>query len=139
MLADQHKPEDEVCPVSDELLGELYSANKLGLPALVATVAPDIRAMLALFCYRRRHLHSMGLVIAASCNEDDLVRLGARVGAALFVRSREPPQLPPASSYYANRRKITLATGPLRKIGPVDDEPDEEGSNTFSSEVRYPR
>jgi hypothetical protein len=68
MLADQHKPEDEVCPVSDELLGELYSANKLGLPALVATVAPDIRAMLALFCYRRRHLHSMGLVIAASCN-----------------------------------------------------------------------
>ena len=128
MLADQHASEDEVCPVCDELLGELYSASKLGLPVLVATVAPDIRAMLALFCYRRSHLHSMGLAIAASCDEDDLVRSGGRVGTALFTRSREAPQPPPLPSQSANRRKITLATGPLRIIAPIDDEPDVEAS-----------
>jgi hypothetical protein len=128
MLAGQYMPDDDVCPVHDELLGELYGASKLGLPALVATVPPSTRAMLALFCYHRSHLHSMGLAIAASCDEDDLVRLGGRVGATLFTRSQEAPRPPPLASHSANRRKITLATGPLRNMAPIDDEPDEEVS-----------
>ena len=126
MLADSYMPDDDVCPVRDELLGELYGASKLGLPALVATVPPRIRAMLALFCYHRSHLHSMGLAIAAHCDEEDLMRFGGRVGAALFARSREAPQPQPLASHHANRRKITLASGPLRSMAPIDDEPDEE-------------
>ncbi len=64
--------------------------------------------------------------IAASCDQDDLVRWGGHVGAFLFARSREAP--PPASvaSVFGTRRTITLATGPLRKMLPIDDEPDEE-------------
>jgi hypothetical protein len=126
MLADNYMPDDDVCPVRDELLGELYGASKLGLPALVATVPPRVRAMLALFCYHRSHLHSLGLAIAASCEEDDLVRLGGRVGTTLFTRSQEGPQPQPLASHHANRRKITLASGPLRSMAPIDDEPDEE-------------
>jgi hypothetical protein len=128
MLADNYMPDDDVCPVRDELLGELYNASKLGLPALVATMPPRVRALLALFCYRRSHLYSMGLAIAASCHEDDLVRLGGRVGATLFTRSQEEPQPSPLASHGANRRKITLATGTLRKMPPIDDEPDDEVS-----------
>jgi hypothetical protein len=56
--------EDEICPVRDELLAELYRANKLRVPDLAAMVAPDARALLALFCYRRSHLQSLGLTIA---------------------------------------------------------------------------
>jgi hypothetical protein len=116
---------DDICPVREELLGELYGASKLGLPVLVATVPPDARAMLALFCYRRSHLHELGLAIAASCDEDDLVRWGARLGAVVFAKSREaPPSLPAVSSPY--RREITLATGPLRTMLPIDDDSDEE-------------
>jgi len=126
MLADHYMPDDDVCPIRDELLGELYGASKLGLPALVATVPPRIRAMLALFCYHRSHLHSLGLAIAASCDEDDLVRVGGRVGAILFTRSREAPQQPPLASHQTNRRKITLASGPLRNMPPLDDALDTE-------------
>jgi hypothetical protein len=128
MLADHYMPDDDVCPIRDELLGELYGASKLGLPALVATVPPRIRAMLALFCYHRSHLHSLGLAIAASCDEDDLVRVGGRVGAILFTRSREAPQQPPLVSHQTNRRKITLASGPLRNMPPLDDALDAEVS-----------
>jgi hypothetical protein len=128
MLADHYMPDDDVCPIRDELLGELYGASKLGLPALVATVPPRIRAMLALFCYHRSHLHSLGLAIAASCDEDDLVRVGGRVGAILFTRSREAPQQPPLASHQTNRRKITLASGPLRNMPPLDDALDAEVS-----------
>jgi hypothetical protein len=88
MLPHQHVFEDDVCPVRDELLGELYSASKVGLPVLIATVTPDLRAQLALFCYHRSHLHTIGLAIAASCDEDDLVQLGGTVGASLYAPSR---------------------------------------------------
>jgi hypothetical protein len=60
MLPDRRIPEDEVCPVRDELLGELYRADEHGVSDLVASVAPDIRALLALYCYRRSHLHMRG-------------------------------------------------------------------------------
>ena len=62
---------EDVCPVGDELLGDLYRSHERGLADLVATVAPDVRATLALFCYRRGHLHSMGVAIAASCSEEE--------------------------------------------------------------------
>jgi hypothetical protein len=81
--------DEDLCPIEDELFGELYRRSKQGLPLLVATMAPDTRAMLALFCYRRSHLHEMGLAIAVSCDEDDLVWSGGRNGAALFAKSRE--------------------------------------------------
>src|SRR6266566_3850646 len=81
MLPDRRMPEDEVCPVRDELLGELYCAAEHGVSDLVASVAPDIRALLALYCYRRSHLHTRGVAIAASCDQDDLVRWGGHVGA----------------------------------------------------------
>src|SRR6202163_1976501 len=101
MRAGYYMPDDDICPVHDELLGELYSASKLGLPVLVATVPPTVRAMLALFCYHRSHLHSMGLAIAASCDEDDLVRFGGRVAGSLFARWREAPPPTPLASHNA--------------------------------------
>ena len=111
---------DDVCPVRDELLGELYRANDLSVPGFVYTLAPDIRASLALFCYRRSHLHSMGLAIAASCEEDNLVWAGGSVGAFVFTCSREAaPQK--VLSPRADRRKITLATGVLRVFADDDE------------------
>jgi hypothetical protein len=111
---------DDLCPISDDLLGELYRANDLFVPGFVSTLAPDVRALLALFCYRRSHLHSMGLGIAASCDKDNLVRAGGSVGAFLFASSRElPPNI--ALSPRSNRRKITLATGVLRMFANDDE------------------
>jgi hypothetical protein len=137
MLADQYMPDDDVCPVRDELLGELYGASKLGMPALLASVPPKTRALLALFCYHRSHLHSMGLAIAASCEEDDLVRFGGRVGANLYTRSQEAQQPQPLAPHQGNRRKITLASGQLRNMAPLDDdEPDEEPSGQYPEELQ---
>ena len=69
MLAGRRMPE-EVCPVRDELLGELYHDDESCVSDLVATVAPDIRVLLALYCYHRSHLHTRGLAIAGSCSQD---------------------------------------------------------------------
>ena len=100
--------EDEPCPVPDEMLGELYRASAHGLNELIATVSPTARSLLAVYCYRRAHLASIGLAIAATCEKDDLTSFGGNAGAVLFERSREAPQSLPTANYANGRRKITL-------------------------------
>jgi hypothetical protein len=120
MLSSRCQLADDLCPISDELLGELLRANDLCVPSFVCTLAPDIRALLALFCYRRSHLHSMGLGIAASCDKDNLVKAGGSVGTFLFASSRERASRI-ALSPRGDRRKITLATGVVRTIAAAEE------------------
>ena len=93
--------DSDPCPVPDEMLGELYRASKAGLPELIATVSPDVRAALALYCYRRGHLKGIGLAIASTC---DLVRSrnGGRHGRRGAVRT-----LPGDHADGAGRRRPT--------------------------------
>jgi hypothetical protein len=119
--------DNDPCPVTDDKLGELYRASKDGLPLLITTVSPDVRAALALYCYRRAHLNEIGLAVASTCEERDLVVWGGTAGAALFARSREAASTVTLGSR-ATRQKITLATGALRKSLPIDDEPSDEPS-----------
>jgi len=131
MQSDQHVAMDESCPVPDELLGELYRASRVGLPVLGTAMPPEVRVSLALFCYRRSHLHEVGLAIAATCDEKDLVTLGGMVGAALFARSRETLKPSIDAPHSLNRRRITLATGSLRHFAPIpDDSPATELSDS---------
>jgi hypothetical protein len=125
MFSSREAFENDFCPVRDELLGEMYRANENGLPKLVESVSSDVRAMLALFCYRRSHLHPLALAIAASCSQRELVELGGRVGSTLYALSREPAALS-APSVYGNRKPITLSTRPLSTFSPIEDDLDEE-------------
>jgi hypothetical protein len=122
MFSSRDAYENDFCPVRDELLGEMYRANENGLPMLVESVSSEVRAMLALFCYRRSHLHSLALSIAASCSERELIELGGRVGSTLYALSREAPttRSTPSSSY-GNRKPITLSTKPLSTFSPIED------------------
>lgn len=106
------------------MLGDLYRASPHGLNELIATVSPGARALLAVYCYRRAHLAAIGLVIAATCDKDDLTSLGGNAGAALFERSRAAPKSLSIDGGSSGRRKITLATEPLRQLIPFADEQD---------------
>ena len=125
MFSSRDAFENDFCPVRDELLGEMYRANANGLPQLVESVSSDARAMLALFCYRRSHLHALALSIAASCSERELIQLGGRVGSTLYAMSREPAARALPSSPYGNRKPITLSTKPLSTFAPLEDEVEE--------------
>jgi len=114
------------CPVQDELLGEMYRASEHGLLNLVESVSPDLRARLALFCYRRSHLYSLSLAIAATCSERELVEQGGRVGANVYALSREAPPARAPSPVSPGRKPITLSTRPLASFAPIEDELDED-------------
>lgn len=116
--------EDDPCPVTDQTLGEMYRASPHGLNELIATVSPALRALLAVYCYRRAHLASIGLAIAATCEEDELASVGGNVGAVLFERSRGAPKAFSIDVPVTGRRKISLATEPLRQLSPIDYDED---------------
>jgi hypothetical protein len=123
MLPEHHALlENERCPVADETLGQMYRSSLHGLSELIGTVRPAARASFAIYCYRRAHLASIGLAIAATCEEGDLTSLGGNIGADLFARSREAPQLPSADTRTNGRLKITLSTGPLSQPSPIEYE-----------------
>jgi hypothetical protein len=112
---------DDLCPIPESLFGQLYRSHPNGLSELVATIPPRTRAMLALFCYRRAHLHALSLAIASTCDEMDLTDAGGRPGAALYELSRQP-DAPVATVQENGRRKITLAKGPLWNPAPLEDD-----------------
>ncbi len=126
MFSSRDAFENDFCPVRDELLGEMYRANPHGLSLLVESVSSDVRAMLALFCYRRSHLHTLALAIAASCTERELIHFGGRVGSTLHALSREPAARSAASVSSSGRKPITLSTKPLSTFKPIEDEIDDE-------------
>src|SRR5215510_11757422 len=100
MFSSRDAYDSEACPVRDELLGEMYRASEQGLPKLVESVPPHVRAMLALFCYRKSNLYAL---------------------------SREAPSARAASaSSYGSKKPITLSTKPLSTFAPIDDELDED-------------
>jgi hypothetical protein len=68
----------------------------------------------------------MGLAIAATCDEVNLVWAGGSVGAFIFTCSREAAPREVLSPR-ADRRRITLATGVLRVFSD-DDEMAQEAS-----------
>ena len=130
MFSSREAFENDFCPIRDELLGEMYRANENGLPKLVESVSSEVRAMLALFCYRRSHLHSLAVAIAASCSERELTEFGGRVGSSLYALSRQAAVTRAAPSLYGNRKPITLSTKPLSPLLSFVDELDEETSET---------
>ena len=104
-------PSEDFCPVSERLLGRLYRSSPEGIAALVRSVPPSTRAMLAYYCSRRVHLEDLGLTIAATCTEEDLYDVAGRAGWDLFARAKvtktREPQRP------KSRQGITLASGAL--------------------------
>lgn len=94
---------------SDTLFNRLYRADEQTVRDVIAPLTPHQRAGLAAFCYRRSHLHPVGLIIAATCDQLTLIQvLGTAVGTVLFNQSREGRARVgrPAG---APRSKITLA------------------------------
>src|SRR5690242_969641 len=129
MFSSRDAFENDFCPVQDDLLGAMYRANENGLPALVESVSSDVRAMLALFCYRRSHLHSLALAIASTCSERELLQFGGRVGSVLYAQSRDPRATREVTST-GSRKPISLSTKPLSAIVPLDDDLDDLGTVT---------
>ena len=119
--------------VPEELIGRLYRATESSVFDMLPELSIQDRAYLAMFCYRKSHLHRIGLAIAATCDETVLVQTwGTALGQTLYAQSREPPPAP-ARTPGPHRSKITLATlgGSSPWVAADDDEDEAAGNGGF--------
>ena len=79
----------EFCPVSSTFLSRMFRSSPEGVALLVRTVPGQTRAALAVYCSRREHLRSLGVTIAASCNERELAAQAGEAGKRLFGEARQ--------------------------------------------------
>jgi hypothetical protein len=101
---------DDDQAVPEELVGRLYRATENSVLDMLPELSLQDRAYLAMFCYRKSHLHRIGLAIAKTCDDVALVRTwGTALGLALYAQSREPEPAP-LRAPGPQRAKITLAS-----------------------------
>src|SRR3974377_301797 len=98
---------EELCPVAESLLWQLYRSSPEGVAVLIETAPPLKRAALAVLCDRRAHLEGLGLAIAVTCSEDDLSIVGGRAGSTLLERAKAAGSAPVIQ--ISSRKRVTLA------------------------------
>jgi hypothetical protein len=126
--------DDQVVPA--DLIGRLYRASESTVFDLLPELSLQDRAYLAMFCYRKSHLHRIGLAIAATCDENVLVQTwGTALGQTLYAQSREAPPAPPRQPGQ-HRSKITLAT--LTGAPPaVSDDEDQDQADDMADTAGF--
>ena len=101
---------DDDQAVPEDLIGRLYNASESAVFDMLPELSLQDRAYLAMFCYRKSHLHRIGLAIAATCDENVLVQTwGTALGQTLFAQSREAPPAPPRQPGQHRSKKIGRA------------------------------
>jgi hypothetical protein len=123
---------DDDQAVPDDLIGRLYRASESTVFDLLPELSLQDRAYLAMFCYRKSHLHRIGLAIAATCDENVLVQTwGTALGQTLYAQSREAPPTPARQPGH-HRSKITLATLTGAHPAAFGDEDEAEDAASFT-------
>src|SRR5262249_62435875 len=123
---------DDDQEVPEELIGRLYRATESSVFEMLPDLSVQDRAYLAMFCYRKSHLHRIGLAIAATCDETVLVQTwGTALGQTLFAQSRVAPPVPQRAPGQ-HRSKVTLATLGGTSWVTADDQDDESGDAEFT-------
>ncbi len=87
-----HVLNEEQCPVPEDILGEMHSSNPSDAAKVAAKLPEPQRAQLAAFCYERRHLHHLGLIIASTCGQYSLRKAFGLAGEVVYKQSRKPDE-----------------------------------------------
>ena len=108
---------DPDCPVSLDLLGEVYRADEYDLPEILARIPVLTRARLAAYLYGKSHMHQLGLKVARACERDDLIRAVGEIGSVIHGQSQLKPAKPAeAAPAPTARQKPGAATAAPKKI-----------------------
>ena len=124
--AQPHSLNETTIPIPENLFGELANAEPLDAVEIAKNLPLQNRAQLAAFCYARRHLNHLGLLIASTCDKITLRRVMGTAGEVVYKQSRDVEKTLAAAR--GNRdvsSKVTLATAvnivPIRQVEETAD------------------
>ena len=108
--AKAHSLNEKAIPVAESLFSELVGAEPKEAVEVARSLPLENRARLAAFCYSKRHLNHLGLMIASTCDRMALRRAFGTAGEVVFRQSRDVEKtLSQQKKSRAEATKITLA------------------------------
>jgi hypothetical protein len=124
--AQPHSLNETSVPIPENLFGQLAQAEPADAVEIAKELPLQNRARLAAFCYARRHLNHLGLLIASTCDLMTLKRAMGTAGEVVYRQSRDVEKtLAAERGKGSSGNKITLATAanvvPLRPVGNTED------------------
>lgn len=127
--AQSHSLNEMAIPVPENLFGQLTNADPVDAVEIAKKLPLANRSRLAAFCYGRRHLNHLGLLIASTCDRMSLRRAMGTAGDVVFQQSRDVEKtLAAERGRQDSAGKITLAKAanvvPLRPIITEDNDAD---------------
>jgi len=129
--AQSHSLNETAIPVAENLFGQMAQAEPADAVEIAKQLPLDNRARLAAFCYARRHLNHLGLLIASTCDRMALRRAMGAAGDVVFKQSRDVEKtIASERGKRSTSTKVTLAKAanvvPLRAsvFAEMDDEDD---------------
>jgi hypothetical protein len=132
-----HSLNEAVAPVEANLFGEIVHAEPAEAIEIAQKLPLDNRARLAAFCYARRHMNHLGLLIASTCDRMALRRAFGPAGDVVFKQSRDVEKTISAERRDRDEaKKITLANSAnvVSLHSPVVDlDPDDDADNGAAS------
>ena len=129
--AQSHSLNETTVPIPENLFGQLANAEPVDAIEIAKNLPLENRARLAAFCYARRHLNHLGLLIASTCDKITLRRVMGTAGEVVFRQSRDVDKtLAAERGSRSSASRITLATAanvvPLNSSGISPDEESED-------------
>ncbi|NKB51535.1 MAG: hypothetical protein GKR97_04820 [Rhizobiaceae bacterium] len=109
--AQSHSLNETSVPIPESLFGELAQAEPIDAVEIAKELPLQNRARLAAFCYARRHLNHLGLLVASTCDLVTLKRVMGTAGEVVYRQSRDVEKtLAAERGGRDSASKITLAT-----------------------------
>ncbi|MEL6966493.1 MAG: hypothetical protein AAGM04_03845 [Pseudomonadota bacterium] len=131
--AQSHSLNEAAVPIPENLFGQMAQAEPKDAVEIAKKLPLANRARLAAFCYGRRHLNHLGLLIASTCDRMSLRRAMGMAGDVVFQQSRNVEEtLAAEGGRGSDASKITLAKAanvvPLRRAVKTDDGTDVDAA-----------
>ena len=130
--AQPHSLNEASVPISENLFGQLAQAEPADAVEIAKELPLENRVRLAAFCYARRHLNHLGLLIASTCDLMSLKRVMGTAGEVVYRQSRDVEKTIAAErGRRSSDSKITLAKAanvvPLREAPVADHDKGDDG------------
>ena len=127
---------DEVT-VSSELIEEVTSSGPADAVTVASTLPEPQRAILAQFCYGRRHLRHLGLLIAGTLSKQTLMSTFGGAWEVIYKQAQDPEKTLASEKRPASeqvKRSISLATVGKAPVSSVEEDDldldDDQGLKT---------
>lgn len=118
--------------VPSQIIEEVTSAGPADAVSVASTLPEAQRAILAQFCYGRRHLRHLGLLIAGTLSKQTLMQTFGGAWEVIHKQAQDPEKTLASEKRPASeqtKRSISLATvgqAPVRSMEDDDLELDED-------------